>query len=186
MGQKISTSNIQSIHKVNDVDLRFRIIGPIQDNANNKVVKVIILGALYKESKKMNKVSNELKEEFMKFVKTDRFKAYITNNLFQKNSDFEKDFPYFVEQNTIDDINWTLVSVPSATFQDNSFTLSLDFQLSGSENERHTLRSCVIYMSKSFINALENRRAEVMPIIDKDGVNVKFGPDEISFELENK
>lgn len=183
MGQKISTNFVQSTHKVNDIDLRFQINGPIQQSATGRSVCVEIDGHLYIESGIVHTVSQETKNKFIEFVKTDRFAEYIKGVLFLKNSDFPRTFQYNVPQSTIKNLSWVLENVPEASFDADTFTVKLQFKLEDPTHQENTLRSSVVYMSKSLIDALEMKRAEDMPITDNDGNVLKFGPDNISFSL---
>lgn len=183
MGQKISTSFIQSTHKVNDIDLKFQINGAIQQNVTDKNLQVKIKGGLYIDQGKITNVSEVTKQEFIDFVQTERFEAYITDVLFLKNSEFPLSFPYSVPKNTISNLSWNLISTPEATFDENVFTVCLQFKIDDPTNQTNTLRSSVVYMSKSLIDALKERRVEDMPITDENGNSLKFGPDEIAFSL---
>lgn len=183
MGQFISTNSIASTHKVNNIDLRFEITSPIQQNATGKNVDVVISGCLYKDQKKVEKITDKMIEDFKNFVKTDRFKTYVNERLFDRNTQIPDGYPYTIPDATLESLSWQMVSDPVLERRPDAFDLHISFKLTDDKGRRNTLRSAVVFMAKSIVQALEEKRSEAMPVKDADGKDLEFGPDYIRFSI---
>lgn len=184
MGQQISTSHVQSSHKVNEFDLTFRIDGPIQENANGKVIHAYIKGHLFLNGEKVKSIPDNVKTDFQNFVKSSDFKNYITNDLFVKETQFPSSFPYNVPNSTIEDVSWSLSGDPRLEYEnDTDVLLKLDFDIKSKTTKANSLRSVVVLIGRGLISALEEKRREVLPIEDSNGNAYKFGPMNINFSI---
>jgi hypothetical protein len=126
-------------------------------------------------------VSTSVNEEFRNFVKTSDFNNFITQTLFVKTSTQASHFPFIIDKKTVQNLNWKLDELPIVTnIEQGLFNLQLKFLMSDDTQSKNSFRSAVIYLGKGVIEALEEKRAELMPIFD-DGIQLGFGPYKLIF-----